>query len=280
MTLKVALAQVNPVVGDVAGNVARILAEAARARDELGADLVLFPELILCGYPPEDLLFHGNMRRSVASALEQLCEQVQGISVLVGYPEYEAERIHNSAALIADGRIAANYRKQILPNYGVFDEQRYFTAGDQACVLEIAGIRCGLTICEDIWRPGPAKAARDAGAELLLVINGSPYDTTSQQRREEAIRARVSETGLPLVYCNMVGGQDELVFDGGSLVVDKTGAVIQRAPAFEEALLPVVVQATATGAVPEPGESSPLLETEASVYQALVLGVRDYVDKH
>ncbi len=274
------MAQVNPVVGDVAGNVARILAGAARARDEFGADLAIFPELILCGYPPEDLLFHGNMRRSVANALEQLCQQVQGISILVGYPEYQQDQLFNSAALIADGRIVANYRKQILPNYGVFDEQRYFTAGAQPCIVELAGIRCGLTICEDIWRPGPATAAQAAGAELLLVINGSPYDTTSQQRRETAIRTRVSETGLPLVYCNMVGGQDELVFDGGSLVVDRDAVVMQRAPAFEETMMLAVIEATASGAVPEPGPVSPLLETEPSVYQALVLGVRDYVNKH
>jgi NAD+ synthase (glutamine-hydrolysing) len=280
MTLKLALAQVNPVVGDVAGNVARILAGAARARDEFGADLAIFPELILCGYPPEDLLFHGNMRRSVANALEQLCEQVQGISILVGYPEYQEDQIYNSAAVIADGCIVANYRKQILPNYGVFDEQRYFTAGDQPSTLEIAGIRCGLSICEDIWRPGPAMAAQAAGAELLLVINGSPYDTTSQQRREAAIRARVTETGLPLVYCNMVGGQDELVFDGGSLVVDKDGVVVQREPAFKETMSLVVLEATATGVVPQPGPVSPVPETEPSVYQALVLGVRDYVNKH
>ena len=280
MTLKLALAQVNPVVGDVAGNVARILAGAARARDEFGADLAIFPELILCGYPPEDLLFHGNMRRSVANALEQLCEQVQGISILVGYPEYQEDQIYNSAAVIADGCIVANYRKQILPNYGVFDEQRYFTAGDQPSTLEIAGIRCGLSICEDIWRPGPAMAAQATGAELLLVINGSPYDTTSQQRREAAIRARVTETGLPLVYCNMVGGQDELVFDGGSLVVDKDGVVVQREPAFKETMSLVVLEATATGVVPQPGPVSPVPETEPSVYQALVLGVRDYVNKH
>jgi len=280
MTLKVAIAQINPVVGDVAGNVALILHKVAAARDELGAGLVVFPELALCGYPPEDLLFHGNMRRSVGRALEQLCTQVEGISVLVGYPEYEGDRIYNSAALIADGRVVANYRKRLLPNYGVFDEQRYFTAGDQACVVEIAGVRCGVTICEDIWRSGAAGAAREAGAQVLLVINGSPYDTSSQRRREDVIRARVAETALPLIYCNMVGGQDELIFDGGSMVVDAAGEVVQRAPAFEDAMPLVDLEIKGSVVRPLPGPIAPVLEDESGVYQALVLGVRDYVNKH
>ncbi len=280
MTLKVAIAQINPVVGDVAGNVALILHKVAAARDEFGADLVVFPELALCGYPPEDLLFHGNMRRSVGRALEQLCAQVEGISLLVGYPEYEDDRIYNSAALIADGRVVANYRKRLLPNYGVFDEQRYFTAGDQACVVEIAGVRCGVTICEDIWRSGAAGAAQEAGAQVLLVINGSPYDTTSQRRREDVIRARVAETALPLIYCNMVGGQDELIFDGGSMVVAADGEVVQRAPAFEDAMLVVDCEIKGSAVRPLPGPIAPMLEDESGVYQALVLGVRDYVNKH
>ncbi len=280
MTLKVAIAQINPVVGDVAGNVALILQQVAAARDQLHADLVVFPELALCGYPPEDLLFHGNMRRSVGRALEQLCAEVAGISVLVGYPEYVDDRIYNSAAVIAEGRVAANYRKRLLPNYGVFDEQRYFTAGDNACVVEIADVRCGVTICEDIWRSGAAGAAQESGAQVLLVINGSPYDMTSQRRREDVIRARVAETGLPLIYCNMVGGQDELIFDGGSMVVTADGEVAQRAPAFEDAMLLVELEIKGSAVRPLPGPVAPMLEDESGVYQALVLGVRDYVNKH
>ncbi|MGB5623109.1 MAG: NAD+ synthase [Gammaproteobacteria bacterium] len=280
MTLKVAIAQINPVVGDVAGNVALILQRVAAARDQLGADLVVFPELALSGYPPEDLLFHGNMRRSVGRALEQLCAEVAGISVLVGYPEYVGDCIHNSAAVIAEGRVVANYRKRLLPNYGVFDEQRYFTAGDQACVVEIAGVRCGVVICEDIWRSGAAGATQEAGAQVLLVINGSPYDTTSQRRREDVIRARVAETGLPLIYCNMVGGQDELIFDGGSMAVAVGGEVVMRAPAFEEALLLVELEIRDSAVQPVPGPIAPVLEDASGVYQALVLGVRDYVEKH
>ncbi|MGD8978424.1 MAG: NAD+ synthase [Gammaproteobacteria bacterium] len=280
MTLRVAIAQINPVVGDVAGNVDRILDQAVIARDELGADLLICPELALCGYPPEDLLFHGNMRRSVGHALEQICSRVSGISVLAGYPEYEDERIYNSAALIADGGLIANYRKQLLPNYGVFDERRYFTPGDRACVAEVAGVRCGIMICEDIWHEAPAEACRAAGAQVLLVINGSPYDTTSQQRREEVLRLRSAGAGLPVVYCNMVGGQDELVFDGGSVVVDAGGQVVQRAPAFEESTFLVHLDADGSGVTPRGGTIAELPEKEPSVYQALVLGVRDYVDKH
>jgi NAD+ synthase (glutamine-hydrolysing) len=280
MTLKVAVAQINPVVGDVAGNVALILDRAVRARDDLGADLLICPELAVCGYPPEDLLFHGNMRRSVDRALAKIRSRVSGIAVLVGYPEYEDDRIYNSAALIADGGLIASYRKQLLPNYGVFDEQRYFTAGEQACVTEIAGVRCGLMICEDIWRPGPAQAGREAGAQVLLVINGSPYDTTSQQRREEVLRQRAAETDLPLVYCNMVGGQDELVFDGGSVVMAADGRVVQRAPVFREATLLVTLEAGGSGVIPRVGEVAELPAKERSVYEALVLGVRDYVNKH
>ncbi len=280
MTLNVAIAQINPVVGDVAGNVALILQKVAAARDQLGADLVVFPELALCGYPPEDLLFHGNMRRSVGRALEQLCAEVTGISVLVGYPEYVDDRIYNSAAVIAEGRVAANYRKRLLPNYGVFDEQRYFTAGHKACVVEIAGVRFGVTICEDIWLSGAAGAAQEAGAQVLLVINGSPYDTTSQRRREDVIRARVAETGLPLIYCNMVGGQDELIFDGGSMVVAVDGEVVLRAPAFEDAMQLVELETRDSAVRPVPGPIAPVLEDESGVYQALVLGVRDYVNKH
>ena len=239
MSFKIAVGQINPVVGDVDGNVERILGAIAEARDRLGAHLIMLPELAICGYPPEDLLFHGNMRRSVAAALDALQAQVQGIDVLVGYPEYEGERIYNSAALIRDGAVDTVYRKQLLPNYGVFDEQRYFSPGQETVVTEIGGVRCGLLICEDVWEPAPSRAAVAAGAEILLIINGSPYDTESQARRERVMVRCAEECAVPLVYCNMVGGQDELVFDGGSLAMDGSGEVQARAPAFEEVLMPV-----------------------------------------
>ncbi len=280
MPLRIAVAQIDPVVGDVGGNVTRIVDCAVVARDGHGADLAVFPELCLCGYPPEDLLFHGNMRRSVDAGLRSLCDQVSGISVLVGYPDYDGDRIYNSAALIEDGRVTATYRKQLLPNYGVFDERRYFTPGEAPCVETVGGIACGVLICEDIWRPGPAQQALAAGAEALLVINGSPYDTESQIRRERAMADRVGECRVPMVYCNMVGGQDELVFDGGSLSMDAAGRVRSRAPAFEECVEVIDLAREDNGIVIRGGSMAPLLETEESIYKALVIGVRDYVDKH
>jgi len=280
MPLRIALAQIDPVVGDVRGNVRRIAARAAEARDHHRADIAVFPELSLCGYPPEDLLFHGNMRRSVDAGLRSLCEQVTGISVLVGYPEYDEGRIYNGAAMLTDGKVAAKYRKQLLPNYGVFDERRYFTPGDSPGVIDVAGVRCGLLICEDIWQSGPARQSVAAGAQVLLVINGSPYDTDSQRRRERAMADRIGECGVPMVYCNMVGGQDELVFDGGSLSMDAAGRLVSRAPAFEECIELVELAAEEGRLALRGGPPAPLLPTEESVYRALVLGVRDYVDKH
>ena len=280
MSLKVAIAQINPVVGDVEGNTRRVLERADEARERLEADLVVFPELSICGYPPEDLLFHGNMRKSVDVALKRLCDAISGITVLVGYPEYDEDRIFNSAALISDGNIVANYRKQLLPNYGVFDEKRYFEPGDSACVVSLGNIRCGITICEDIWETGPAESCKQDGAQLILVINGSPFEMDIHERRERILKNRVAETGLPLLYCNMVGGQDELVFDGGSCVLDAGGEVVARLPSFDEALRVVEFTLEEGTAVARSGDCDPRSESVEGVYQALVLSVRDYVNKH
>src|ERR1044071_9445259 len=190
MSLRLALAQVNLVVGDVTGNTQRIIDLTAHARDQLHADMVLFPELSLCGYPPEDLLFHNGLRRQVTAALERVQSHTRGISVLVGYPEYAAEGIYNAAALLRDGTQLLNYRKQELPNYKVFDEKRYFRQGRQAQVVEIAGVRIAPLICEDIWEPNPARAAAAAGAQLLVGINGSPDLLPYQQSRGSVGGAR------------------------------------------------------------------------------------------
>ncbi|HEX7113766.1 MAG TPA: NAD+ synthase [Steroidobacter sp.] len=278
--LRIALAQINLFVGDVAGNTQRVLDVAAQARDRLGADLVLFPELTLSGYPPEDLLFHRGLRRQVTAALERVRTEARDVGVVVGYPEYVEGAIYNSAALLQGGDVVANYRKQELPNYLVFDEKRYFKPGHETRIVEIKGIRVALLICEDIWQPGPARAAREHGAHLLVVINGSPYSLRCQERREGIVRDRVKETGLPVVYLNMLGGQDELVFDGGSFVMNAAGEVVQRAPAFEEKLLLAEIDLIDGKAMPRAGEIAPELSEEASVYNALVLGVRDYVNKH
>ncbi len=278
--LTVTLAQLDLVVGDVAGNAERILEAALTAREEQNADLVVFPELALSGYPPEDLLFHAGFRRRVDEALARIRNEVRGIAVLVGFPEYTDNTIYNACAVYADGEELARYRKRLLPNYSVFDEERYFRSGKDAAVFALNGIRVGLNICEDVWGNAPAAAARAAGAELLIAINGSPYGTHSQEKRESVVRERIAEVGIPAVYLNMVGGQDELVFDGGSFVMDADGVVRYRAPAFEEVLHPVRMSANSSGVIPEPDEVTPLLSEEASVYSALVRGTRDYVNKN
>ncbi len=275
-----ALAQLDFTVGDVAGNTAKILEYSTRARDELQADLVIFPELSVCGYPPEDLLFHSGLRSRVEKALTQIRDSIKGIAVLVGFPEYADDNIHNSCAVFSDGKLLCHYRKQRLPNYSVFDEMRYFTPGKDAAVFSLNGIRFGLHICEDVWGPQPMAASRAAGAECIIAINGSPYELNFQVMREQVARARVTETRMPLVYVNMVGGQDELVFDGGSFVVDAGGDTRFRAPPFDEGLHRVVLLGAAKGVEPEPAEVAELLPTEPSVYRALVTGTRDYVGKH
>jgi NAD+ synthase (glutamine-hydrolysing) len=280
--LRCVLAQLNLVVGDVDGNTSRIVAAAVAARDEHGAAVVLLPELAVSGYPPEDLLFHSGMRAQVAKSLERLKREVSGITLIAGYPEYAEGVIYNAAIVIRDGVVIANHRKACLPNYRVFDEKRYFTPGTDSTVIELDGVKAGVLVCEDVWDPSPALAARAAGAEVLLVINASPYEVDKQTQREQQVgRARVTETGIPLVFVNLLGGQDELVFDGNSFVIDARGNVTQRAPAFTDGLYVVDLAVDAAGVVtPVPGELAPLQGQEESVYGALVQGTRDYVDKH
>ena len=278
--VKVALAQVDLAVGDISGNSATILDYATRARDELHADLVVFPELSVCGYPPEDLLFHAGLRERTERAVAEIRDNVRGIAVLIGFPEYADDRIYNSCAVFSDGELLCGYRKHLLPNYRVFDEERYFTAGKDAAIFRLRGIAIGLTICEDIWRSGPIAAARSAGAECVIAINGSPYELRNQQIREMVAKARVYEAGIPIIYLNMVGGQDELVFDGGSFAMNAGGNVTFRAPAFVEDLYEVALTGSATGVEIESGPVVEHLSTDASVYEALITGTRDYVDKH
>jgi NAD+ synthase (glutamine-hydrolysing) len=276
------MAQRNLVVGDVEGNTSRIIAAANQARDESRADVVMLPELAVSGYPPEDLLFHSGMRAQVAQSIGRLKTEVRGITLIAGYPEYDGARIFNSAIVIRDGSVLANHRKACLPNYRVFDEKRYFTPGTEPTVVELNGVRTGILVCEDVWEPEPASQARGAGAEVLLVINASPYEVNKQAQREsEVIRRRVAETRIPLLFVNLIGGQDELVFDGNSFVMDASAEVTMRAPAFTEGMYVVDLAAGANGAVkPLPGPIVPLQAEEESVYGALVQGTRDYVDKH
>ena len=280
--LRCVLAQLNLVVGDVEGNTSRIIAAANRAREDIGADVVMVPELAVSGYPPEDLLFHSGMRSQVARSIGRLKAEVRGITLIAGYPEYDGDHIFNSALVVRDGTVLANHRKACLPNYRVFDEKRYFTPGTKPTVVELNGIKAGILVCEDIWEPEPAGQARGAGAEVLLVINASPYEVNKQVQREiEVARRRVAETGIPLVFVNLLGGQDELVFDGNSFVMNAGGQVTMRAPAFAEGLYAVDLTAADDGAVrPLPGDLAPLQAEVESVYGALVQGTRDYVDKH
>jgi NAD+ synthase (glutamine-hydrolysing) len=277
--VKVGLAQINTRVGAIDANTRKVLDYAERAR-ALECDLVLFPELTLCGYPPEDLLLHRGLRSRVEAALALLRDEIRGIGVYVGYPEYQGDAIYNSAALLRDGQVLANHRKVELPNYSVFDEKRYFQPGEGATVLELDGYKIGLIICEDVWVPAPCRAPAAAGAEVIVVINGSPFHRTQQQAREQVLAMRAQENHLPLVYVNMVGGQDELVFDGGSAVVDAEGRVRFRAPLFEEGLYTVELERSGDRLVPLAGEVTPVPPLAERVYRALVLGTRDYVEKN
>ncbi|MCH7636262.1 MAG: NAD+ synthase [Proteobacteria bacterium] len=279
-TVTVALAQIDLNVGDVVGNKVKILEYAARARDEMQADLVVFPELSVCGYPPEDLLFHAGLRKQTEAAVAEIRESTRDTAILIGFPEYIDKHIYNSCAVFRNGDLLCAYRKQLLPNYSVFDEERYFSKGRDAAVFRINGVAIGMTICEDIWQSGPINAARAAGAECIITINGSPYELNSQHRREEAVRTRIAEAGVPLIYLNMVGGQDELVFDGGSFVMQANGEIVFRAAPFEEGLHRIGLSGGAGGIDIDPADVVATLPTEESVYRALVSGTHDYVEKH
>ena len=270
--LRIALAQMNLMVGDVATNAKKILKTALAARDEQRADLVIFPELTLTGYPPEDLLLRDSLLDWCERALQDLAPLVEGIDVVLGLPIREAEGLRNAAVVLRNGRILVQYNKQVLPNYGVFDEKRYFVADHQACVFDCKGVQVGLTICEDIWQPEPAAITAAAGADIIVNINASPFHRCKQQSRLEVLRQRVDETGIPIVYVNNVGGQDELVFDGQSVVMLPEGVGFQ-APAFKEMLLQVDWPLTQR-LPPQP------CDEVAEIYEALVMGVRDYVNKN
>jgi NAD+ synthase (glutamine-hydrolysing) len=316
--LRVALAQINPTVGDIAGNARTIARQAAAAR-ERGAALVVFPELSLTGYPPEDLLLKTSFLDAAAVALREVAAETRGIAAVVGFPE-RSEDVYNSAAVLADGEVVAVYRKMYLPNYGVFDEQRYFQSGSDAAIFELNGVPIGLTVCEDIWEPGPpAMTEALGGAQVIVNLSASPYRAGYGIRRERMLSQRALDYLSAVVFVNTVGGQDELVFDGHSLALDQDGRVLARCPQFEEALTictidprevlaarlrdtrhrvnvrqqrraaaagqtPVFTLASLTVEVEAPdtvaGETAPLLDPEAEVYTALRTGLRDYVHKN
>ncbi|MDA7971345.1 MAG: NAD+ synthase [Gammaproteobacteria bacterium] len=270
-----ALAQINTTVGDLGGNREKILRAAAAARGR--ADAIIFPELAVSGYPPEDLLLRGDFLRACERSLAQIKKAARGIDVIVGHPLLEGEKVYNALSLLRGGKTRALYRKRCLPNYAVFDEKRYFHAGNEACVAEIKGLRAGFCICEDIWRDDAARESAKRGADLLVCINASPFHNEQMFAREEGVvRKKARRHKLPVIYLNQVGGQDELVFDGSSLAVNAGGEVAARLPAFEEAIQVAVFRRGAfeCAAPAERPEGAEL------IYRALVAGVRDYIRKN
>lgn len=276
--LRIAIAQINLLVGDIEGNTARIIEWALLARDEKQADAIIFPELSLTGYPPEDLLLRPGLHERVTSALNQIVNAVEGITVLVGYPEKTNEGIYNSVAVIEENGHTLNARKNHLPNYSVFDEKRYFISSNDSCVFNVKGIQLGVCICEDIWHAEPVRKVVDAGAQLILNLNASPFHREKHHEREAVVQQRVSEVGVPIIYSNMVGGQDELVFDGQSFVIEANGELSQRFSAFKESL--DIVEFDSESLKSLSSSITPTLSEEESVYEALVVGVRDYVTKN
>ncbi len=276
--LRVVMAQADFLVGDINSNTHRVLQACVHARDTLAADLIVFPELTLTGYPPEDLLFRPHFIAHVEAAVDYLRQQISGIAAIIGYPCKQQDALFNVAGVFREGDVTV-YRKQHLPNYSVFDEKRYFTAGDQPCVVTIKDVPVGITVCEDAWESGPIHQTAAAGARLLVNINASPFHAGKREQREQLLGRLARETGIPMMYVNLVGGQDELVFDGGSFVVDRDGQVTQRAPACEAGSF--IVDFVAGKAVtPLAGECAPHEDEVAAIYRVLVLGVRDYIDKN
>ena len=274
--MKLAIAQMNSMVGAMQKNAERILALANQAYAE-GARLLLTPELSLCGYPPEDLLFRQDFYAANQRALQWLAQQLPGeMAVIIGHPHEASGKRYNAASVIYSNRIQATYHKHHLPNYNVFDEERYFEAGDLPVVFEWHGTRYGILICADIWEAGPALQACQADAQVLLILNASPYHMHKQQTRYQVLRDRIRETGLPMVYANMVGGQDELVFDGASFCMNPQGELMLELPMFEDCLGYLSLQQAA----PAKADLAAHLPLEATVYQALQLGLKDYVSKN
>lgn len=279
--MRIVLAQTNSLVGDISGNTQTVIEMAQKAVELFSAEMVVFPELVLTGYPPEDLLLRPSLRPRIEQALERIASASEACCLVVGYPRVKDRQVFNAVGVFSAGQCLAEYHKQVLPNYQVFDEKRYFTPGSESGVFDFAGLRFALTICEDIWVPGPL-AGVSATADAVLNISASPFHVNKQVLREHVLAQRSGESGLPILYANAVGGQDELVFDGGSLAMNGNGEVIFRAPDFEEGLYPLEISPAESngGATIAALRPSAVLPDEiASIYRALVTGLRDYVNK-
>lgn len=280
--LKVVMAQLNLLVGDIQGNTTKIIEGALEAKRVYAADIVIFPELSLTSYPPEDLLLRPSLKLRIDKALQRIVDAQLDLYLVVGYPLNEEGRLYNALSLIKGTQIITTYRKQCLPNYQVFDERRYFTAGQSCAIAEIAGFKVALTICEDMWERGPTLQAAEAGAQLLLNINASPYHRDKPFERAQLLKERAQLAKCPIIYTNLVGSQDELVFDGSSMAVSAEGECIVRAPSFEEGFYFLSLTETGQGLCIDAPQEPPMAldSTEAGLYKALVLGVRDYVTKN
>jgi NAD+ synthase (glutamine-hydrolysing) len=278
----IALSQSNPVLGDLTKN-AQLILDDAKKSNAKGAKLLVTPELSLTGYPPEDLLLRDAFIQAVDQQLNQLAQDLAiypNLRVLVGHPQRTSAGLQNMASVLFEGKVIASYAKQKLPNHEVFDEVRYFEPGKDACVIDIDGTKVGILICEDTWHSGPAAQAKHAGAKLLIVSNASPYHLEKQDLRQQMIKSIVLETGLPLVYLNAVGGQDELVFDGASFALDKSGELVMSLPHFKECLSLIEFKQDHGISDLVKNTISPVTSIEAQVYEALVLGVKDYLNKN
>ncbi|CAI0850903.1 Glutamine-dependent NAD(+) synthetase [Serratia quinivorans] len=275
-SLSIALAQLNLLVGDIEGNTERML-QTVQEQQKAGADLVMFTELALSGYPPEDLLYRNDFYQRCDAQLQRLQQASAEVAILVGHPWREGDKLYNALSLFSEGQLLARYFKQQLPNYGVFDEKRYFQAGSETCVVELKGYQLGLLICEDLWFPGPVDAAKAAGAEMILSINASPYNREKPYIRKTLMAGHCQRTHLPLVYLNQIGGQDELIFDGCSKVFDAAGNMTHRLTAFAEQVTLLELNELEVVPMTAPAAELPQL---AQVYEALVLAVRDYVTKN
>jgi NAD+ synthase (glutamine-hydrolysing) len=276
--LRLALAQYDFPVGSVAANTVKARELMARAQAG-GASLVVFPELTISGYPPEDLLLRPSFLAACQEAIEDLAKGTNGLTAIVGFPHSQGE-VYNAAAFLRGGEIAQITHKQILPNYGVFDDKRYFRPGRTSAIAVVNGVRVGYLVCEDIWQAEPAAKAAAAGAELIVVINASPWDAAKQAAREEVLVERAKETGCAVIYLNLVGGQDEVVYDGGSLLVNADGNIAARAPAFVDALLWADFDPATRTLHAQDWPAAADASHEATLYAALVRGVRDYIDKN
>ncbi|KIO49394.1 NAD+ synthase [Nitrosospira sp. NpAV] len=273
--MKLAIAQINCTVGDLGGNLRKILDYTHQARSA-GAGLVVTPELALSGYPPEDLLLRNGFRLACEKALSELAQEIKDLTLLVGHPHLADGKLYNAASVIRDGKIIATYHKNLLPNDSVFDERRYFEPGSDSCLFELEGIRFGVNICQDIWQENTASRARKAGADVLIVLNASPYHMRKQTLRHQIVRQRIGETGMPMIYTNLVGAQDELIFDGASFAMNGRGDLTHQFNEFTETLGLIELQ----NGSPMPGKIAPSQTLEATVYQGLCLGLKDYVGKN